>query len=224
MTTTGIIRTCAVICANLALVACSSPLDPDPAPPAPVSAPSSSIQASINQVVSGIVGAVNGTRPRSGGGGSAGLNGLTLLPSPRTATTCNVNTGVCQVNESYEQRVPCSGGGSLSILAQLTGSINSNGGNLSWRSYSTFANCSANGWVTNSNPYLTGGGTIGIFGSRMTLNLTLGGGFNITNAPGTPAGRSDCNFSGVLLQWDSLSQRWSNSGSVICTPGGTFRF
>jgi hypothetical protein len=102
----------------------------------------------------------------------------------------------------------------------MTGSINQNGGNLDFRTYYTFLDCSSGGWVTNSSPYLTGGGTVRVFGGHISMNVTLGGGFIMTSAPGMPAGREECHFSGVLLQWSSVTGNWANSGSLYCTPSG----
>jgi hypothetical protein len=154
----------------------------------------------------------------------ASLTDHPFFVEPRSITTCNNRTAVCQVNESYDKREPCSDGGYSGITSLMTGSINANGGTLKWTSNSSYVDCSSGGWVTNSSPYLSGGGTVGIFAQRLTINLTLGGGFIVTNAPGTPNGRSECHLSGVLLQYDSTSGSWSNSGSAICTPGGEFRF
>jgi hypothetical protein len=192
----------------------------------PISAPGSSIQATLNGVLSGLVGSINSTKNQSQNKiiASAGLTDRPLFIEPRSVTTCNVNTGVCQVNESFDQRAGCADGGYSSVTSLMTGSVNANGGTLNWTSYSSLVDCSSGGWVTNSSPYLSGGGTIGLFGQRTTVNITLGGGFVTTNAPGTPNGRSECHLSGVLLQYDSTSGSWSNSGSAICTPGGTFKF
>jgi hypothetical protein len=152
-------------------------------------------------VLSQLVVAINSTNAQSQKKSIAGNQTNTrLFVAPPSITTCNVNTAVCQVNETFDQRDGCASGGYSSVTAQLTGSINANGGTLNWTSYSSFVDCSSAGWVTNSDPYLSGGGTIGIFGQRMTINLTMGGGFVTTNAPGTPNGRSERHFSGVLLQ------------------------
>ena len=223
-----------LVCGIAVLSACGgTPLSPSgassggsSASAAPVAAPSSSIQSTINGVLSSLVGAINSTKIQSQKtiAPAAGLTDRALFIEPRSITTCNANTGVCQVNESFDQREGCASGGYTSVTSQLTGSINANGGNLNWSSHTSLVDCSSGGWVTNTNPYLSAGGTLGLFANRTTLNLTLSGGFVVTNAPGTPNGRSDCNFSGVLLQWDSTSGTWSNSGSVICTPGGTFKF
>jgi hypothetical protein len=235
------IKSVMLVCAIGVMTACggsSSPLAPSnssasssssssSAAAAPVAAPSSSIQSTINSVLSSLVGAINSTKNQSSKtslASTAGLADRALIVQPRYITTCNPNTGVCQVNESSDQRLGCASGGYQSVTSSLTGQINSNGGTLNWSSHTSLIDCSSNGWVTNSSPYLSAGGTIGVFANRTTVNLTLGGGFIVTNAPGTANGRSECHFSGVLLQWDSTSGTWSNSGSVICTPGGTFKF
>lgn len=231
------IKSVMLVCAIVVMSACggaSSPLSPSSsasssstASAAPIAAPSSSIQTTINGVVSGLVGAINSTKNASQKKSiapSASLIDHALFVEPRFITTCNVNTAVCQVNESFDQREGCVSGGYSSLTSSLTGSINANGGNLNWSSHTSLVDCSSGGWVTNSSPYLSANGTIGVFANRTTLNLTMGGGFLVTNAPGTPNGGSECHFSGVLLQWDSTSGTWSNSGSVICTPGGTFKF
>ena len=220
------IRSLMLVWAIVVMTACagtSSPVSPSSSPSAaPVAAPSSSIQATINSVLSGLVGAINSTKISSQKATiapSAGLTDRAFFVEPRLITTCNANTGVCQVSESFEQREGCLSGGYSSVTSQLTGSMNANGGTLNWSSHTSLVDCSSGGWVTNSTPYLSAGGTLGLFAQRTTVNLTLGGGFVVTNAPGTPNGRSECNFSGVLLQWDSTSGSWSNSGSLICTPG-----
>jgi hypothetical protein len=204
------IKSVMLVCAIVVMSACggtSSPLSPSSsssaasaASAAPVAAPSSSIQATINGVVSGLVGAINTTKngsQKKSLAPSAGLADRALFVQPRFITTCNANTGVCQVNESFDQREGCASGGYTSVTSSLTGSINANGGNLNWSSHTSLVDCSSNGWVTNSSPYLSAGGTIGVFANRTTLNLTLGGGFLVTNAPGTPNGRSECHISGV---------------------------
>lgn len=223
-----------LVCAVAILSACggtsnpASPSSPSPsasaAPPAPVSAPRSSISATLDRVLSGLVGAINSSKNQSKTIASASLTDHPFFSEPRSITTCNVNTAVCQVNESYDKRDSCVDGGYSGITSRLTGSINANGGTLNWTSNSSYVDCSSGGWVTNSSPYFSGGGTVGIFAQRITVNLTLGGGFVVTNAPGTPNGRSECHLSGVLLQYDSTSGSWSNSGSAICTPGGEFKF
>ncbi len=227
------IKSLMLVCAIVVLTACggtSSPLSPSSsssASAAPIAAPGSSIQATVNGVLSGLVGAINSTKNSSQKrtiAPSAGLTDRALFVEPRFITTCNANTGVCQVNESFDQRPGCESGGYSGVTSQLTGQINANGGTLNWSGHTSLVDCSSGGWVTNSSPYLSSGGTIGVFASRTTVNLTLGGGLVVTNEPGTPNGRSECHFSGVLLQWDSTSGSWSNSGSLICTPGVTIKF
>jgi len=78
--------------------------------------------------------------------------------------------------------------------------------------------------VTNSNPSISTNGQFFITSQHTRINLTMSGGFVITNAPGTPAGRASCVANGVLLQWDDITGNWANSGSIDCTPGGSFRF
>jgi hypothetical protein len=225
----------AALCAIGIATACAgnSPASPSgsssvetPAPAAPISAPSSSISTTLNRVLSGLVGAINSSKNQSQKKTIApvGLTDRPLFLEPRSVTTCNANTGVCQVNESYDNRDACLDGGYSGVTSLMTGSINANGGTLNWTSYSSYVDCSSGGWVTNSSPYLSAGGTVGIFSQRVTINLTLGGGFVVTSAPGTRNGRSECHLSGVLLQYDSTSGTWSNSGSAICTPGGEFKF
>jgi hypothetical protein len=193
---------------------------------ASVAAPSASIQSVLGKVSSSLTTAVNATNSQSQGKSltAAGLAGHSILIEPRTVATCN--TAGCRVFEQFERRFGCGDGGYSSITSQLDGVLNAGNvvsGTLNWTSYSSFVDCSEGGWVTNSDPYLTGGGTIRINDTRMTMNITMGGGLVMTNAPGTPRGRSDCHFSGVLFQWDTLTG-WSNSGSVVCQPGGTFKY
>ena len=111
------IKSVMLVCAIAAMSACggtSSPLSPSSssstasaASAAPIAAPSSSIQATVNGVVSGLVGAINTTKngsQKKSLAPSAGLTDRALFVQPRFITTCNANTGVCQVNESFDQR------------------------------------------------------------------------------------------------------------------------
>lgn len=220
MTATKTLTISLLTCALAASIACSGLIPTEPEPAGPVAAPASSIQGSVNMVMSGLVAAFNGTNG-SGGGHALGLGSLAPSITP-SASSCNA--AGCQINQSWEQRTACSSGGYFGVLAQLTGTTNQSGGTLNFRQYFSFNNCSSGGWVTNSSPYLTGGGTVRVFGGHQALNVTMGGGFIITSAPGMPIGRSECHFSGVILQWSSLTGNWANSGALVCTPGGEFRF
>ena len=143
---------------------------------------------------------------------------------------CNASGTSCstQFNESFNQSTPCAGGGSSSVSSTLTGviqgSVNSQSGTLNMATRSTFANCSANGWVTNSNPSFATNGQMFFTNQHMRLNLTMSGSMVITNAPGTPNGGTTCTTNGVLLQWDDITGNWANSGSIDCTGGVSIRF
>jgi hypothetical protein len=223
-----------LICASALWSACSGAGGSPTAPSSPASAtpPSASLQRAINTVVSGVIASMNATRA-----GSKSLtlsdDGLTggFLAGPRSITVqCNPSGTSCstQFNESFTQQTNCVGGGVSSVSSTLTGVIQASGttvsGTLNMAGRSTFAACSENGWVTNSNPSIGTNGSIFITGQRTRINLTMSGGFVMTNAPGTPNGRATCVFNSVILQWDDITGNWANSGSVDCTPGGSFRF
>jgi len=214
----------------------SSPTAPSQSstPAAPVSAtpPSASLQKAINTVLSGVTAAINGTksgpqkltlsegRP-TGGVSLAGRRSFTVQCNP-SGTSCSV-----QFNESFSPpATACLNGGSSSQTATLTGVISGNAnsvsGTLLMQGRTTFNECSENGWVTNGGPSMNG--TIFMSTLHTRINLAMSGGFLITNAPGTPNGRSSCVFNSAILQWDDITGNWANSGSVDCTPGGSFRF
>ena len=109
----------------------------------------------------------------------------------------------------------------------ITATTTSASGALNWTSYQTYSICSQDGWLTNSDPYFGIGGSIKVstFGNatRQTMSFTMSGGFVLTNAPGTPNGRVSCYNSGVIMRWDDLTG-WSNSGSLSCSNGVTFKY
>lgn len=224
-----------LLVAVLALVsACASPTTPSDDPPKPAS--NAAVQRAINTVLSGVTASINGTR--SGSKGFASSQGLiaplkTPIASvlgPAFTQQCNASGTSCsiQFNESFSQPANCSGGGSSNSSATLTGviqgSATSLSGTLNLAVRSTFANCSENGWVTNSNPSMSTNGQMFITSQHTRINLTMSGGLVITNAPGTPAAHSSCVTNGVLLQWDDITGNWANSGSIDCNPGGSFKF
>jgi hypothetical protein len=214
--------------------ACASPTTPSNDQPTPAS--STAIHNAISTVLSGLTASINGTRSGSKGfqaPQSAAVPLMTPIASvlgPAFTQQCNAAGTSCSVqfNESFNQPARCSGGGSSNTSATLTGviqgSATSLAGTLNLSVRSTFADCSEGGWVTNSNPSLSTNGQMFITSQHMRLNLTMSGGMVITNAPNTPQARSSCVTNGVLLQWDDITGNWADSGSIDCTPGGSFRF
>jgi hypothetical protein len=227
-----------LVCVSAIVSACGSNGGSTPTSPSKssssssVSAPSTSIQKAVNTVMAGVTASINGTRSGSKQSLSEGsLVAGSFLAEPKFLTAqCNASGTSCSVqfNESFNQQINCGNGGSSNTSSTLTGVIqggpSTQSGTLNMSMRSTFADCSDNGWVTNSNPSIGVSGTVFISGQHMRINLTASGGFLITNAPGTPNGRSSCFFNGVLLQWDDITGTWANSGSVDCTPGGSFRW
>jgi hypothetical protein len=112
---------------------------------------------------------------------------------------------------------------SATLTGVMQGDAKFLSGTLLLQGRSTFTDCSENGWVTNSNPSISMNGTIFLTTLHTRVNLAMSGGFVMTNAPGTPNGRAACGFNGVLLQWDDITGNWANSGTVDCTPGGSFK-
>lgn len=218
-------------CALVFTSACASPTTPSSgtstAAAAPAPASSAAINKAITTVLSGITASINGTK-NAKGQGRMSAEGFRLGPS--ATVQCNASGSSCSVqfNESFNQAQACSGGGSSNASATLTGviqgSANHLSGTLNLSERGTFSDCSEGGWVTNSNPSLATSGTLFITDQHLRINLTMSGGFVVTNAPGTPAGRSSCVTNGVLLQWDDITGNWADSGSIDCSPGGSFRF
>lgn len=223
-------RNMAVLIGALAMMpACASPSGPSSQNyTGSATPPSATIQRSINTLLSGVTAAINGTRS----GAKAWPHvGVEALIRPALTQQCNASGTSCSVqyNESFNPpATPCAGGGSSSVSSTLTGVIQGSAtalaGTLNLSVRSTFAGCSENGWVTTSNPAFLTNGQLFITSQHTRLNLTLSGGMVVTNAPGTPAGRASCVTNGVLLQWDDITGNWANSGSIDCTPGGSFRF
>jgi len=221
----------AVSVLTLAMACAGSPTKPTPQPEQ--AAPStSSIQKAISTVMSGFTTAMSKTRSGSKTLTVSGLQtGEGFLPGARSFTTqCNQAGTSCstQFNETFSQSTPCANGGTSNVSATLTGVVQSGatftGGTLNLATRSTFANCSDSGWVTNTTSSIGTNGSIYLTNNHTRINMTMSGGFRMTNAPGTPAGQATCAFNGVILQWDDITGNWANSGSVDCLPGGSFRF
>ncbi len=226
-------RPLVALCLLALATACASPTEPTkPSTPAAVTPPSSSIEKAINTVMSGFTTAMSRTRS-----GSKALTFEKLqtsegfLPGAQPITAqCNPAGTSCSVqfNESFNQLTPCTNGGSSNVSATLTGvlqgSATSTSGTLNLATRSTFSNCNENGWVTHTASSIATNGSIFVTTNRTRINVTMSGGFTLTNAPGAPAGQSVCAFNGVILQWDDITGNWANSGSVDCLPGGSFRF
>ena len=206
------------------------PTTPDPVVPVAATPPTATVETVVRAVLSDLVSGINSTKNRRSLASSVSAAPLLLGSGPQSFT-CNVNFTQCQLFEQLEERSACAAGGSKSISATLSGTItsntNSSSGSLRWDGYQSFSDCTEGGWVTNSNPYMSTGGSIRISttgnSSRTTMTLTMGGGFVMTNAPGRAAGRLVCANSGVILQWDELTG-WSNSGSLSCDNGLSFKY
>jgi hypothetical protein len=212
--------------------ACSSPTTPSSANTAQATPPSASIQSAINTFLSNVTTSVNATK---NGSQSLALAETAETTAPRpfgpgVTAQCTPSGSSCSVqfNESFSRQDACANGGGSAVSATLTGVLqgdaSSVAGTLNMSTRTTFSDCSENGWLTNSNPSIAANGTLFLTTQHTRLNLTVSGGFVITNAPGTPAGRASCGFNGVLLQWDDITGNWANSGSVDCADGRSFRF
>jgi hypothetical protein len=212
------------------LAACASPTTPSTA--ASTTPPAASIQNSVNTVLAGVTASINATRSGSHtlALGESAPTTDDLLVRPSITTQCNASGTSCSVqfNESFSQQTPCTGGGYSSSSATLTGvvqgSATTQSGTLNMSVRSAFVECTANGWVTNTSPSIGTSGTLFITGQNTRINLTMSGGFEVTNAPGVPNGHASCVFNGALLQWDNITGTWANSGSLDCGPAGVFRF
>lgn len=214
----------------VATIACSGggPTAADTAVPASTTPSNTTVQRVVSGILNSLVGAINTTRSRNS---SASVERLMVLGARPEGISCNASGTQCQVFEQSEDRSACPGGGyegmSLTMSGTVTASTTSAQAAFRWDSFQTMVDCSRDGWVTNSNPYLSAGGTIRTTttssSSRTVITLTLGGGFVMTNAPGTPAGRLVCANSGVILQWDDLTG-WSNSGTLTCDNGLTLKY
>jgi hypothetical protein len=226
------IKNIVVLIGALGLVsACASPTTPSSqsSAPDPVTPPNATIHNAISTVLAGVTASINATR--SGSKTQTRLLGGTSLIGPSFTQQCNASGTSCsiQFNEPFNPPpTACSNGGSSNVSATLTGviqgSATSLAGTLNLNARSTFADCSENGWVMNSNPSFLTNGQIFITNQHSRINLTMSGALVVTNAPGTPNGRTSCVTNGVLLQWDDITGNWANSGSIDCTPGGSFRF
>ena len=223
-------RSLVVLIGALAVVpACASPSAPSSQSATPVTPPNATIHNAITTLLAGVTASINGTR--SGSKSQAGMMRPTLLLTPSITQQCNASGTSCSVqfNESFNPPPEaCKNGGSSSVSGALTGviqgSATSLSGTLNFSARSVFAGCSDNGWVMNSNPSFLTNGQFFITSQHTRINLTMSGGLVVTNAPGTPNGGSSCVTNGVLLQWDDVTGNWANSGSIDCTPGGSFRF
>jgi hypothetical protein len=221
-----------VLCLLTLATACASGSPTKPTTPAPVTPPSSSIQKALNTVMSGFTTAMSKTRSGSKTLTFGALQASEgFLPGGQSITVqCNPAGTSCSFlfNEPYSQLTPCANGGSSNVSGTLTGvlqgSATSTSGTLNIATRSTFSDCTEGGWVTNTTSSIGTNGSIFVTTNHTRINVTMSGGFTVTNAPGTPAGQAVCGFNGVILQWDDITGNWASSGSVDCLPGGSYRF
>jgi hypothetical protein len=219
------------LCLLTLAAACAGSSPTKPTTPDPVTPPSSSIQKAINTVISSFTTAMNKTRSGKTFTFDALRGGDGFLPGAQSITTqCNKAGTSCSsmFNENYNETIPCTNGGSTSVAQTLTGviqsSANSTSGTLNLATRQTFSSCAEGNWVTNTASSIGTNGSIFVTTNHTRINVTMSGGFTVSNAPGTPAGQAVCAFNGVILQWDDITGNWANSGSVDCLPGGSFRF
>ena len=76
----------------------------------------------------------------------------------------------------------------------------------------------AGDWTVNGDPYISDTGTITFTGNHSSFSFHQGGGWV---AAATAGGRASCQES-VSVSWDSTTNAGTLSGSVTCSPGGTF--
>lgn len=235
------------ICALTLASACASSTAPSdataaaiaaaaaPAPaPAPAVPSSSTIHNAITTVLSGLTAAINGTKSGKDAGPVSTERfrfGPTLVNGKTPVTQCNANGSACTIdfNETFSPpATACADGGvsttSATLVGRISGSSSSLSGTLNLNVQSVFAGCSAAGWITNTNPPFTTRGDMTFFANHTRLNLVMSGGMVLTNAPGFPNGRAACVTNSAILQWDDITGNWANSGSIDCTPGGSFKF
>jgi hypothetical protein len=183
----------------------------DPTPPPPSGPSQASMQKAYLAMSSGLVAAVNS--------GTSKINSKTVGPAAVFKPLVTVNVPVFQ---QFESRTACAGGGYTSVSVTMSGNLTATDtsvfGSIGWSGGESMVGCSDGTWTTNSNPAMTMSGTLNINNSRMSMNIGMGGGWTMSS-PGN--GTATCQLSGVLMQWDTLTS-WSNSGVIICNPGGTF--
>ena len=197
--------------AVLSLSACagSNPVI-DAAPAGPTQA---SMQKAYLAMRSALVTAVNSGTSRLGSrpGGAA-----PSLVRPEASVTI-------PVFHQFESRTPCAGGGVASVSVTMSGSLTATEssvfGSIGWSGNASMIGCSDGTWTTDSNPALTMTGTLTVDAGHLSMNIALGGGWSMSGAGN---GAASCQLSGVRMQWDTLSG-WSNSGIILCSPGGAFR-
>jgi hypothetical protein len=219
------------LCLLTFATACASPSPTQPTTPASVTPPNASIQKAIDSVIAGYTKALNKTRSGSKTLTLEALQAGDFVSGAQAFTTqCTASGSSCsiQYNDPYSDVTPCTGGGSISTTGTLTGviqsSTNSTSGTLNLATRQTFSSCNENNWVTNTSSSIGTNLQLFLTTNHTRMNVTISGGFTVSNAPGTPQGQAVCAFNGVLLQWDDITGNWANSGSVDCLPGGSFRF
>ena len=126
-----------------------------------------------------------------------------------------------QVFQPWSVPTNCAGGGYVSSVGHVSGSISVSDtlgafGNISLTGTDSIIGwgCSGN-WTVNGDPYLSEIGTLKITGNNISADFRQSGGFLATQN----GARASCQVS-VHVTWDnSLGGRVQ--GSATCVPGGT---
>ena len=194
-----------------ATVGCASPSGPTNESP---SAPSASEMQSLADQFAKT--AVNGF-----GSTTSKIHSIAAISGPASATASPAQTVTVQVFQPWSVRTNCAGGGYVSSVGHVSGSISVSDtlgafGNISLTGTDSIIGwgCAGN-WIVNGDPYLSEIGTLKITGNNISADFRQSGGFVATQN----GARAGCQVS-VHVTWDnSLGGRVQ--GSVTCNPGGT---
>lgn len=148
---------------------------------------------------------------------------LTGLFNPRSVS-CNASGTTCQLFEQYSQTTTCNTGGRESVSGLMSGSVSSGSlgafGTINLQQTDSIVDWTCDGgWTVNGDPYISDTGTMTMTGNHYSFSFHEGGGW-VASAT-TNGSRVSCQEN-VTVSWDNTALGGHFSGTVTCSPGGSF--
>jgi hypothetical protein len=185
--------------APLLMIGCGSNLSNTLAP-AQAQAVASAVSSSISQSLQGGFGVA---------AAKTGVTGIEGSSQRASIPTCTLTTSGGTFNCTIAQTVPCSGGGTISVSGDFTGTLNSSGtGSVQEQIAATPANCSVDGLVINGDPQVNVAGQINVSNGMIVFPVTGTETGGVTFGP-KPSGSCTFNVTFTL------------NSNLTCTLAGT---
>jgi hypothetical protein len=138
-----------------------------------------------------------------------GVTGLKESPPRASTPTCTLSPSGGTFNCTLAQTVSCSGGGTIAVSGDITGTLNNSGtGSVQEQIAATPANCSVDGLVINGDPQVDVAGQINISNGMIVFPVTGSETGGVTFGP-KPSGRC------------MLNVMFTVNSNLTCTTTGT---